>query len=213
MKIKKKELFEIIDSNGDLIGKNNIPTNGSDLESQSNKTTDYNVRVGNQPFRYDMLGRFGFTLLPFFEGKEYNDKQEKFMHDLAKLMYDKYKETLEYYYRHPNKLKSDFRLHSKNDFDSQPEDKRKIDFKWAKKIVDVVQKHFENGFENFQNIDEIEIFEDVVRDKKNEVEMTKNKNDNEIRDKQLKKIADLISKKLNKKEIGKLVNLIENKYK
>lgn len=167
MKIKKGDLLEIIDSNGDIIGKDDIPKTGSDLESQANNTIDYNVKVGTQPFRYDMLGRFGFTLLPFFEGKEENRGQKELLQDLAKLMYDKYLETLEYYFRNPNKLKSDFRLYSKHDFESQPEDKKAVDSKWALKIMKVVEKHFENAFKEPENIDEAFMaslpFDDEIR--------------------------------------------------
>ena len=98
MKLTKKQLYEIIDSNGELIGGNAIPTSGSDLETQANNTTDYNVKVGTQPFRYDMLGRFGFTLLPFFEGKDAEDinpEEVPILKELAKLMYEKFMETLE----------------------------------------------------------------------------------------------------------------------
>ena len=33
MELTKKELYEIIDSNGELIGKEAVPTTGSDLET------------------------------------------------------------------------------------------------------------------------------------------------------------------------------------
>jgi hypothetical protein len=208
MKIKKRELFEIIDANGELIGKDDTPTSGSDLESQANNTTDYNVKVGAQPFRYDMLGRFGFTLLPFFEGKE-NQGQSELLNDLAKLMYDKYMETLEYYYRNPNKLKSDFRLHNEHDFNTQPEDKKKIDFDWAKKVVKTVEKHFENAFQEPENIDEAKVIEEKLVDKK-EDEITNKSDSNEVREKKIEKIAGLINK-LEKKDIDKLINLLERK--
>jgi len=211
MRIKKKELFEIIDSNGDLIGKNDIPQSGSDKETQANNTTDYNSKIGQQPFRYDMLGRFGFTLLPFFEGKEYNQGQQELMNDLAKLMYDKYMETLEYYYRNPNKLKSDFRLHSEHDFESQPEDKKKIDVEWARKVADLVQKHFENAFKEPEQIDEAAVIEDKVVDKKTEDEISNKSEDKEVKEKAIEKIAGLINKKLEKSEINKLINLLERK--
>jgi hypothetical protein len=211
MRIKKKELYEIIDSNGDLIGKNNIPQNGADKETQANNTTDYNSKIGQQPFRYDMLGRFGFTLLPFFEGKEYNQGQQELVNDLAKLMYDKYMETLEYYYRNPNKLKSDFRLHSEHDFESQPEDRKKIDFEWARKAADLVQKHFEGAFKEPKSIDEAAVIEDKVVDKKSEDEISNKSEDKEVKEKQLEKIAGLINKKLEKGEIDKLINLLERK--
>lgn len=210
MKITKKSLFEIIDSNGELIGNNDIPQHGADLESQANNTTDYNAKVGVQPFRYDMLGRFGFTLLPFFEGKE-NPGQTELLNDLAKLMYDKYMETLEYYYRNPNKLKSDFRLHNEHDFNTQPEDKKKIDFEWAQKVIKVVEKHFENAFQEPENLDETKVVEDKMVDKKTEIEITKKTDDKGVRDKQLKKIAGLINKKLEKGDVDKLINLLERK--
>ena len=108
MKIKKIHLFEIIDSNGELIGKNDVPSTGADLETGANNTTDYNSKIGQQPFRYDMLGRFGFTLLPFFEGKE-DQGQKELLKDLAQLMHDKRTDVLRYYYKNPQLLKPDYR--------------------------------------------------------------------------------------------------------
>lgn len=90
MKLKKKDLMEIIDSNGDLIGKDDIPKSGADLESQASNTTDTNVKIGAQPFRYDMLGRFGFTMLPFFESQGDEEPDNELLDKLAKLMYEKY---------------------------------------------------------------------------------------------------------------------------
>jgi len=208
MKLKKKDLLEIIDSNGELIGKEDIPRNGSDLETAANNTTDYNAPIGAQPFRYDFLGRMGFTLMPFMEGKE-NQAQQELLNDLAKLMYDKYMETLEYYFRNPNKLKSDFRLHSEHNFETQPEDKKKIDFEWSKKVMKVVEKHFENAFKQPDTLDEAAVVEDKVVDKKSEDEISKKSEDKEVMEKQLEKIAGLINKKLEKKDIDKLINLLE----
>lgn len=207
MKLKKKDLVEIIDTDGHLIGRSDIPTTGADLETQASNTTDYNQKVGTQPFRYDMLGRFGFTLMPFLEGVEENSGQKELLGDLAKLMYDKYMETLEYYYRNPNKLKSDFRLHNEKDFDTQPEDKKNIDFDWAKKVIKVVEKHFENAFNEPENIDETKVIEEKLVDKK-EDEITSKSDDKEVREKKIEKIAGLINK-LEKKDIDKLINLLE----
>jgi len=143
------------------------------------------------------------------EGKE-NQQQLELMNDLAKLMYDKYMETLEYYYRNPNKLKSDFRIHSEQDFESQPEDKRKIDFEWAKKFIKVVEKHFENAFDEPDQIDESKVAEDKVVDKKNEDEISKKGEDKEVQQKQLEKIAGLIGR-LDQEAKDKLKNLLEGK--
>jgi len=209
MKLKKKDLVEIIDTDGHLIGKSDIPTTGADLESQASNTSDYNAKVGTQPFRYDMLDRFGFTLMPFLEGVEENSGQKELLNDLAELMYDKYMETLEYYFRNPNKLKSDFRLHNEKDFNTQPEEKRKIDFDWAKKVIKVVEKHFENAFQEPENIDEAKVIEEKLVDKK-EDEITSKSDDKEVRGKKIEKIAGLINK-LEKKDIDKLIDLLERK--
>jgi hypothetical protein len=209
MKLKKKDLLEIIDTNGELIGNKSIPEVDPNADTQANNTTDYNQKVGTQPFRYDMLGRFGFTLMPFMEGVEENQGQKELLDDLAKLMYDKYMETLEYYYRNPNKLKPDFRLHNEKDFDTQPDDKKKIDFDWARKIVKVIEKHFENAFKEPDTLDEAKVVEEKLVDKK-EDEMATKTDDKEVREKKLEKIAGLINK-LEKKDIDKLINLLERK--
>jgi hypothetical protein len=286
MKLTKRQLKEIIDSNDDLIGKDDIPKSGGNLETQASNTTDINAKIGMQPFRYDMLGRFGFTLLPFFEGKDADDVDPNdvpILKDLAKLMYDKYMETLEYYYRNPNKLKSDFRIHSEHDFESQPEDKRKVDFDWAKKVIALIHPYLEDkdvekkpvdeeisskkpitfksrkndlfyitfkfddnerlssvdnkwdiGFPDWwglevpetdiinffrrkypefylvdNSLNEVAVIEDKVVDKKTEDEISKKSDDKGVREKNLQKIAGLINKKFDKKDIDKLINLLE----
>lgn len=209
MKFKKSELLEIIDSNGDLIGKNDVPSSGSDLETAANNTTDYNAKVGTQPFRYDMLGRFGFTLMPFMEGKE-NQGQQELLSDLAHLAYERYMEILEYYYRNPNKLKSDFRQMSEKNFDTQPDEKKTKNFECAKKMAKIVEKHFENAFKESETIDEGAVVEDRVIEKRSEDEIANRSKDKEISDKKLEKIADLIDK-LDKEAKDKLKKLLEAK--
>jgi hypothetical protein len=148
-------------------------------------------------------------LLPFFEGKE-NQEQTELLNDLAHLAYDRYIEILEYYYRNPNKLKSEFRLLSGKDFNSQPDDRKKKDFECARKMIKTVEKHFENAFKEPENIDEAKVVEDKVVDKKTEDEMSKKSEDKGVREKKLEKIAGLINK-LEKKDIDKLINLLERR--
>lgn len=216
MQLKKKELMEIIDSNGDLIGKNDVPTIDANADTQASNTTDYNAKVGTQPFRYDMLGRFGFSMFPFMEGKEDNQEQQELINDLAHLAYDRYMEILEYYYRNPNKLKSDFRQLSEKTFDSQPDDKKEKNFECARKMASIVQKHFENAFKESESldegklVDEDKVVEDKLVDKRGEDEISKKSEDKEVREKKIEKIAGLINK-LEKKDIDKLINLLERK--
>ena len=198
MKITKKDLFEIIDSNGELIGINDIPTTGADLETQANNTTDYNAKIGTQPFRYDMLGRFGFTLLPFFEGEE-NQEQVELFSELEKLMYDKYVEILKFYYKNPNKLKSDYR----KIIDGSSDVNKEVNGDYAKKIIKVVEKHFENAFKEPEQIDEANVVEDKMINSKKEEEISRKGSDNDVTEKRLEKIAGLINK-LDKSDINKL---------
>ena len=215
MKIKKIHLFEIIDSNGELIGKNDVPSTGADLETGANNTTDYNSKIGQQPFRYDMLGRFGFTLLPFFEGKE-DQGQKELLKDLAQLMHDKRTDVLRYYYKNPQLLKPDYRKEDAGEEHSEQCEKE--DIEWARKIIEAVEPHFEKAFkepiDETGAINEDKIAEDsVVEDKlvdKVEDELSRKGEDNDIKDKKLEKIAGLISK-LDQKDKDKIANLLERR--
>lgn len=204
MKLKKKEINEIINGQGDLIGGNDIPTHGSDLETQAGGTSNKNAKIGTQPFRYDMLGRFGFTLMPFMEGEEKNEGQEELMQDLIDLMYEKYLDILKYYFKNPNKLKPDYRKHITDN--GNPDDTDKL---WAEKTLMLFQKHFEKTFGDLETIDENKVLTEKMVTKK-EDEMTEKSEDKELRDKKIKKIAGLINK-LEKKDIDDLINLIERK--
>jgi len=203
MRLKKKNLIEIIDSNGDLIGVDDVPTSGADLETRASNTTDYNLKVGQQPFRYDMLGRFGFTLMPFMEGEEdTNDDIDINFNELINVVQETYLLTLEHYYKNPNKLKSDFRKISDGS-----ENKLKIDL--VDKFLNLI-KQFKG--KKTENIGESRVAEDKMVNKKSEDEITDRTKDKGIKEKKIEKIAGLINKlELDKKDIDKLINLLEIK--
>ncbi|MDA3781520.1 MAG: hypothetical protein PF487_15030 [Bacteroidales bacterium] len=200
MKYKKKEIEEIIDGNNNLIGNDDIPSFDANADSQAKHSSDYNAKVGTQPFRYDMLGRFGFTLMPFMEGEEKNDGQKEVLDDLAKLMYERYREFLQYFYKHPEQLKQDYRKNSRDgvSFENDEEVGKKIDYEWAEKILKIIEKHFDESFKNLdeqykENIAESIVVEDKIVDKK-EDKLTKKVDDKEIREKKIKKIPGLINR-------------------
>ena len=203
MQLKKKELMEIIDSNGDLIGKNDVPMVDANADTQASNTTDYNQKIGTQPFRYDMLGRFGFTLMPFMEGKE--DKADAFFSDLVGLMHRKFVDVTDHYIKHPNLLKPDNRK-AKEESVGHNEDCEKRDVEWAKEVMKLVEEHF--GKEP-ESLDEAKVVEDKLVDKV-EDEIANKSEDKEVRDKKIEKIAGLINK-LEKKDKDKLKNLLERK--
>jgi hypothetical protein len=144
MQLKKKELMEIIDSNGDLIGKNDMPAVDANADTQANNTTDYNAKIGTQPFRYDMLGRFGFTMMPFLEGKE-DQGQLDLLDELSALMHNKFVELTDYYIKHPNLLKPDNRK-AKEESVGHNEECEKRDIEWAKEAIKIFQSNFEKAF-------------------------------------------------------------------
>lgn len=209
MQLKKKELMEIIDSNGDLIGKNDTPTVDANADTQANNTTDYNQKIGTQPFRYDLLGRFGFVMQPFMEGKE-EEGQLNLLNELSGLMHNKFVELTDYYIKHPNLLKPDNRK-AKEESVGHNEACEKRDIKWAKETIEIFQSNFEKAFKEpiDEVINEATVLEDKLVDKV-EDEMSNKSEDKEMRDKKIEKIAGLINK-LEKKDKEKIKNLLERK--
>lgn len=206
--MKYKKIDEVLDSADNLIGHSDEPGKGGELESQAGNTTDYNAKISRQPYRYDMLGRFGFTLFPFFEGTE-DDSKNELLDDLAKLMYEKYIEIIKYYFKNPNKLKPDYRKASKENFETQDGEKKNHDYEWAKKIIRVIEPHIEKSLEGVQqNLDENIVFEDrVMREKTNKWIGEKEK-DKDVLDKDIKRVVGFLNK-LDKEDLNKVIDLLE----
>lgn len=212
MKLKKKDIVEIIDTNGNLIGKDDIPTTGADLETTAHGTTDTNAKIGQQPFRYDMLGRFGFTLMPFMEGEDKQQGQAELENELVDLMNQRYIDILSHYKKNPQSIKPDYRKHVTDDEIS--DESMKYSVEYADKILKIIEKHFEKEFKNLdeqfhENLVESKVAEDKMVNKK-EDKMLNKSDDNDIKEKKIEKIAGLINK-LEKKDIDDLINLIERR--
>ena len=201
------KITEIIDSNGELIGHDDFPQSGSDLDTVAKGTTDNNLRTGHQPYRYDMMARFGFLGMPFFEGKD-NDKMTIF-DDIDQVVFDHFYQLMHKFYKNPSLLKAEYREIVDKDLDNCPERVKKDIRDTTDNIMEVVGGIFKDATKS--NIDESKIVEDMVVDKIAELEMSKKSEDKDIRNKDLTKIAGLINKKLDKKSINKLINLLETK--
>ena len=212
MELKKKDLLEIIDGNGELIGNDDIPKVDANADTQAKNTTDYNQKVGQQPFRYDMLGRFGFTLMPFMEGVDKNESQAELENDLIDLMNEKHINIISYYKQNPKKIISDYRKHVTDEEIS--DDVMKQNVEWVNKIIKIIEKHFEKSLKNLdeqfvENIAENKVVEDKMVDKVKDAMLTKT-DDNALKGKRLGQIVGLINK-LDKKDIDDLIDLIERK--
>lgn len=213
MKYTKKQIEEIVNSDGELIDDDDYPTNGADLESAANNTTDYNVQVGHQPYRYDMLGRFGFTLLPFFESEDKENKDNDISNELKNTTFEIYKDIVGYYYKNPKKLQSDYRRLLKSEESNEIINKFSED--WVNNIIDVIKPHLEKSFNDLnealkENISESEFVEGKMLDNKKPNEFAKKKNDNDIVDKQINKIAGLINK-LSDEDFDNLIKKINER--
>lgn len=206
--MKLRKINEVVDHNNDLIGKDDIPTHGSDLESKANNTTDYNANISRQPYRYDMLGRFGFTLFPFFEGEGDENKNEM-MDKINEVIFQKYMDILQFYYKNPQKLKNNFRKYHKSEYNDVPENIKSDIEGISNKIMETLKPFLENIVEAVdQSINESEVKEDKVVDQKNTRWIEKKDDDKEVLDKDIKKIAGFLNK-LDKEDLESVVKLLE----
>jgi hypothetical protein len=213
MKLTKKQITEIIDDQGEIIGANNVPDNGADMHTRANKTTDYNASVGHQPFTYSTLALFGLNFLPFFENDDIQSNSE-IVDNLAKYLYDHYLGMMGVYYKNPKKFQNDYRTKIKSGFNKEI---AKHEYEMASDIIALIKPYLETELNQLSqelknDVNENSFIEGKVLDKKTENDISpEKKNDNEVVDKNIEKIAGLINKKMKKKEVDKLKTLLEGK--
>jgi len=198
MKIKK--LYEIINSDGELIGNNAVPENGADLETMANNTTDYNMNVGTQKFKYNSMAMMGFNMIPFYEGKEGDDVKSELLNKLSEYFYNYYLDILKYYYKNPNKLKSDYRIKSEQNFENA--DNIEQYYNISDDVINIIKP--------FIKTDSEKIDEDFMVKEKNVSEFANKSDDKEISAKKINSIAGLLNK-LDKHDLRKIVDLLEVK--
>ena len=197
MKYSKKQLQEIIDSSNIIIGSETAPEYDANGDTAANGTTDKNVKTGQQNFKYDFLGRFGFY---FYESK---DDASKLQNDLINLFHEKYVEILKYYHVHADELESDYVKYVQKE-GGEPDE---MDKEFADKVMKLFEPHMK------KKLDESKVVEDKIVDRK-KTEMKKEKTDNDVlsKEKKLEKISGLLSN-LPQNDLDKLMNLLEAKRK
>lgn len=182
-----KKITEIIDDDNILIGSEDEPKYDNNKYSKSNvKSSDDTVFQAKQSYSDSLLGRFGFY---FYESEE----KTNLHNDLTELMYDKFKETLEFYHKNPDKLDGDYEKH----FESEKSHINDTDRKWANKVIKII------------NDNDNEINENIVNDSEDK-EIVKGKVPSEtlISKENRKKINGLLSK-LDKKQIDGLIEMLK----
>ena len=196
MKITK--LYEVVNSSGELIGSDSIPHYGSDLETNANNTTDYNMGIGSQKFKYNSMAMMGFNMIPFYEGKEGEDIKTDLMDKLSEYIYSYYVDILKYYYKNPNKIKSDYRIKSDQDFSEV--DNIEQYYNVSEDIMNIIKPYLKNDAEK--------IDEDFMIKEKNNNEFANKSEDKELSVKKINNIAGLLNK-LDKKDLKKIIDLLE----
>jgi hypothetical protein len=197
--MRKKDINEIIDGDDNLIGTETTPPTGGNKETMANNTTDYNAKVHGQNFKNDFLGRFGF--FGFESEEDIKDVEEK----IAKMMYGKYLQSLDYYHSNPDKLKSDYELHLSGDNIDFSGNMKDVDHEWADAIMKVVKPHMKD------QIDEGQVSEEKILDKdrkKKKDALKKEKDDDHELNYKAKRVADLIDK-LPEKDKKKIKAILE----
>jgi hypothetical protein len=197
--MRKKDINEIIDGDDNLIGTETTPPTGANKETMANNTTDYNAKVHGQNFKNDFLGRFGF--FGFESEEDIKDVEEK----IAKMMYGKYLQSLDYYHSNPDKLKSDYELHLSGDNIDFSGNMKDVDHEWADAIMKVVKPHMKD------QIDEGQVSEEKILDKdrkKKKDALKKEKDDDHELNYKAKRVADLIDK-LPEKDKKKIKAILE----
>lgn len=194
--MKKKDIQEVIDGDNNLIGSNTKPPTGANKETEANGTTDQNAVMHGQNFKNDFLGRFGFY------GFESEEDISQIKEKIAKMMYGKYLQSLDYYHSNPDKLKSDYELHLSGENINFDNNMKPIDHEWADAIMKIIEPYMKD------QIDEGQVTEDIVdRDNKNP-SIKKEKDDRELNAK-AKRVADLIEK-LPKQDKEKIKKILEH---
>lgn len=84
--MKKKEIYEILDGDGNLIGKDDQPENNPN-EIGAMGTTDHNATISHQNFSHDFLGRFGFSMYNEGEGDDNTSSTDDVLNKIAQEAY------------------------------------------------------------------------------------------------------------------------------
>lgn len=190
--MKKKEIIEVLDSDGNLIGQDDMPHSNPN-EISADGTTDHNAAIGHQHFAHDFLGRFGFNMYNESEGADDSGSTDELLKEIAELCFEYRKGILEEIHFDPNKF-GDYNVLSQKEFDDLTPEESKSSFEFAKKIVSLLHGKSKKKEEPTLTESEIsKMIEDVITKRDDDKSIVK-KNDNDILDSKVKdKIKSLLS--------------------
>jgi hypothetical protein len=215
----RKIVNEIIDSNGDIIGKENMPDNDGNMDSMANTTSDKTQSVGHQSFRNNYAGLLGFSVME--DEKEDNSKViEEDNDNLKNYKAIKFnqedKERGDIQFRVLPILSKNKVLIEKTHWLPKNEKGEQI-IQTGSKWFDISE--YENLINKFrktgakETLIESKLIEDRISDERSDDKsINKEKtSSNDVLDSKIKVLADKLNKKFDKTQLNKLVNLLEIK--
>lgn len=176
--MKKREIQEVLDSDGNLIGSDDQPSNNPN-EIGAAGTTDHNAGIGHQHFAHDFLGRFGFYMYNEGEGDEHASSTNDLLNSIAREAYNYFMNDED----------------NPTAFEAMEKDMQDFYLNFAKKVIGILNTKKEDIVE--PNLSESEIskmIEDTITNKIDR-SIFKKTEDNDLLDPKVKvKLKNLLSK-------------------
>lgn len=202
--MKKGKIQEMLDSDNNLIGNDDMPQNNPN-QIKADGTTDHNAAIGHQHYTNDFLGRFGFY---FYEND--GDQSNSILVEIAKLKYEAFQECIKALGKDPKKYAT-YRKMVEKPFEELSEEESRPDYDFASKVMGVIKNNSKeyDGSDEERTLDESEmkkIIEDIIAKKKDS--MSFKKSDNDILSDKTKQIKSLFGN-LSDREKGELIKQLK----
>lgn len=203
--MKKGKIQEMLDSDNNLIGSDDMPQNNPN-QIKADGTTDHNTGIGHQHYTNDFLGRFGFY---FYESED--TESGNLLTEIAKIKYANFQKTIKDLGKNPKNFATYRKMVEKN-FDQLSEEESNSDYEFAKQILELLMKNSKsvNPEPKEKSLDEAQIhkiIEDIISKKKEE-SMSFKKSDNDLLTDKCKKIKSLFAD-LSDREKGELIKQLK----
>jgi len=191
--MKKRDIYEVLDSDGNLIGSDDKPVNDPSKIS-ADGTTDHNAAIGHQHFAHDFLGRFGFYMYNEGEGGDDASSTDDLLNDIARTAYNHFNQDSENF----------------EPFESTTDEVQTRYNLLAQKIIGLLSAKQEKKVDPTLSESELsKMIEDVITTKTDK-SISPKKSDNDILDKKLKEKLKSLFDGLSDKDKGELIKHLKS---
>lgn len=203
--MKKGKIQEMLDSDNNLIGSDDMPQNNPN-QIKADGTTDHNAAIGHQHYTNDFLGRFGFY---FYESED--SEGGNLLTEIAKLKYAELQNFIKQLGKNPKEY-GELRKLIEKPFEELSEEESKYSYDFANEVLQILKKNSKPATSEpkEKSLDEAEIhkiIEDIINQKK-DTSMSFKKTDNDLLTDKCKKIKSLFAD-LSDREKGELIKQLK----